>query len=112
MQQIRLYNTMSRKIEDFKPRVSDRVGFYSCGPTVYHYAHLGNLLYMVQCDNLKRMFIANGYDVHHVMNITDVGHLMMVPAKIKWKRVPRAIINLCGILQSITKMNFCVIMMR
>lgn len=73
--QIRLYNTMSRKIEDFTPRVPGHVGFYSCGPTVYHYAHLGNLLYMVQCDNLKRMFMANGYDVHHVMNITDVGHL-------------------------------------
>ncbi len=75
MQQIRLYNTMSRKIEDFRSRIPGKVGFYSCGPTVYHYAHLGNLLYMVQCDNLKRMFVANGYDVHHVMNITDVGHL-------------------------------------
>ncbi|MBQ0013334.1 MAG: cysteine--tRNA ligase [Proteobacteria bacterium] len=73
--QIRLYNTMSRKIEDFNPLVPGQIGFYSCGPTVYHYAHLGNLLYMVQCDNLKRMFIENGYAVHHVMNITDVGHL-------------------------------------
>lgn len=66
---------MSRKIEDFVPIQPNRVGFYSCGPTVYHYAHLGNLRTMVHNDLLKRMFLANGYDVHHVMNITDVGHL-------------------------------------
>ncbi|MFQ6739492.1 MAG: cysteine--tRNA ligase [Alphaproteobacteria bacterium] len=73
--QIRLYNTMSRKIEDFKPLVPGHVGFYSCGPTVYHYAHLGNLKTAVHNDLLKRMLIENGYGVHHVMNITDVGHL-------------------------------------
>ena len=75
MQKIRLYNTMSRKIEDFVPIKPNQVGFYSCGPTVYHYAHLGNLKTMVHNDLLKRMFLANGFDVHHVMNITDVGHL-------------------------------------
>lgn len=73
--QIRLFNTMSRKIEDFVPITPNHVGFYSCGPTVYHYAHLGNLRTMVHNDLLKRMFLANGFDVHHVMNITDVGHL-------------------------------------
>ncbi len=73
--QIRLYNTMSRKIEDFVPLQPNHVGFYSCGPTVYHYAHLGNLKTMIHNDLLKRMFLANGFDVHHVMNITDVGHL-------------------------------------
>ena len=73
--QIRLYNTMSRKIEDFVPITPNHMGFYSCGPTVYHYAHLGNLKTMVHNDLLKRMFLANGFDVHHVMNITDVGHL-------------------------------------
>ena len=73
--QIRLFNTMSRKIEDFVPIKPNYVGFYSCGPTVYHYAHLGNLKTMVHNDLLKRMFLANGFDVHHVMNITDVGHL-------------------------------------
>ncbi len=73
--QIRLFNTLSRKIEDFKPITPNHVGFYSCGPTVYHYAHLGNLRTMVHNDLLKRMFLANGFDVNHVMNITDVGHL-------------------------------------
>ena len=73
--QIRLFNTLSRKVEDFKPIIPNHVGFYSCGPTVYHYAHLGNLRTMVHNDLLKRMFLANGFDVNHVMNITDVGHL-------------------------------------
>lgn len=73
--QIRLFNTLTRKVEDFIPIIPNHVGFYSCGPTVYHYAHLGNLRTMVHNDLLKRMFLANGYDVHHVMNITDVGHL-------------------------------------
>lgn len=72
---IRIFNTMSRKIEEFKPLVPGHVGFYSCGPTVYHYAHIGNLRTMIHNDILKRMFIQNGYDVRHVMNITDVGHL-------------------------------------
>lgn len=66
---------MSRKVEEFKPLVPGKMGFYSCGPTVYHYAHIGNLRTMIHNDILKRMFIENGYDVHHVMNITDVGHL-------------------------------------
>ena len=72
---IRLFNTMTRKIEEFKPLTPGKMGFYSCGPTVYHYAHIGNLRTMIHNDILKRMFIENGYAVHHVMNITDVGHL-------------------------------------
>ena len=72
---IKLYNTMSRKIEEFKPLVPNQVSFYSCGPTVYGYQHLGNMRAFVNGDILKRMFIENGYDVRHVMNITDVGHL-------------------------------------
>ena len=72
---IRLYNTMSRKLEEFKPLQPGKVGFYSCGPTVYHYTHLGNLRTFLHNDFLKRMFLENGYDVRHIMNITDVGHL-------------------------------------
>ncbi len=72
---IRLFNTMTRKTEEFKPLVPGKMGFYSCGPTVYHYAHIGNMRAMIHNDILKRMFIENGYTVHHVMNITDVGHL-------------------------------------
>lgn len=72
---IRLFNTMTRKIEEFKPMVPGKMGFYSCGPTVYWDQHIGNMRSFVNSDILKRMFIENGYDVHHVMNITDVGHL-------------------------------------
>ena len=72
---VKLFNTMSRKIEDFKPIKEQEVGFYSCGPTVYHYAHIGNLRSFIQNDILKRMLIENGYKVRHVMNLTDVGHL-------------------------------------
>jgi cysteinyl-tRNA synthetase len=73
--QINLYNTMSRKVEEFKPLIPGQVGFYSCGPTVYHHAHIGNMRTMIMNDILKRMFLANGYKVRHIMNITDVGHL-------------------------------------
>jgi len=66
---------MSRKLEEFIPLRPGHVGFYSCGPTVYHYTHIGNLRSFVLADLLKRMFIENGYDVYNVMNITDVGHL-------------------------------------
>ena len=73
--EIKLYNTMTRTVETFEPLVPGEVSFYSCGPTVYHFAHIGNLRAYVMADTLKRMFIANGYNVRHVMNITDVGHL-------------------------------------
>jgi cysteinyl-tRNA synthetase len=66
---------MSRKLEEFKPLVPGQVGFYSCGPTVYWNQHLGNMRTFINNDILKRMFIENGYEVKHVMNYTDVGHL-------------------------------------
>jgi cysteinyl-tRNA synthetase len=66
---------MSRKLEEFRPLIPGQVGFYSCGPTVYHLAHIGNLRTIIMNDLLKRMFLANGYDVRHIMNITDVGHM-------------------------------------
>ena len=73
--QIRLYNTMTRKLEEFKPITPNHVGFYSCGPTVYWDKHLGNMRTFLNNDILKRMFLANGNTVNHVMNYTDVGHL-------------------------------------
>lgn len=72
---IKLYNTMSRSIETFKPINEGEVSIYTCGPTVYHFAHIGNLRTYVSQDIMKRMFLANGYKVKHIMNITDVGHL-------------------------------------
>jgi len=71
-----MYNTMSRSIEDFKPIKPPSVGMYTCGPTVYFYAHIGNMRAYVFEDMLKRMLIHEGYEVNHVMNLTDVGHLV------------------------------------
>jgi cysteinyl-tRNA synthetase len=75
MSDLSLYNTLSRSKEIFKPINDDQVGLYTCGPTVYNYAHLGNLRTYVFEDLLKRVLAYNGYKVKHVMNITDVGHL-------------------------------------
>lgn len=70
-----LYNTMSRSLERFQPINDEEVGLYTCGPTVYNYAHIGNLRTFLFEDLLKRTLIHLGYKVKHVMNITDVGHL-------------------------------------
>lgn len=72
---MRLYNTMSRSIEEFVPINKGKVSMYCCGPTVYNYAHIGNLRTYIFEDLLRRTLRRSGYDVKHVMNITDVGHL-------------------------------------
>ena len=72
---LRIYNTLTRKIEEFKPLQDNKVGLYTCGPTVYHYAHIGNLRTYIFEDVLRRVLEMDGYEVQHVMNITDVGHL-------------------------------------
>lgn len=73
---LRLYNTLSRKKEVFKPIKKGRVGIYTCGPTVYNYAHIGNFRSFIFADILRRTLGKIGYKVKHVMNITDVGHLV------------------------------------
>ena len=75
MDKIRLYNTMTRRIEDFVPIKEGEVGMYCCGPTVYNYAHIGNLRTYIFEDLLHRSLVRAGYRLKHVMNITDVGHL-------------------------------------
>jgi len=72
---LKLYNTLTKKIEEFKPIENNKVKFYACGPTVYDFAHIGNLRAYVAEDILRRVLELNGYEVIHVMNITDVGHL-------------------------------------
>ncbi|MGD9054801.1 MAG: cysteine--tRNA ligase [Desulfobacterales bacterium] len=72
---IYLHNSLTRKKQEFKPIKPGTVGLYTCGPTVYDYAHIGNLRTYIFEDILKRVLIYNGYAVKHVMNITDVGHL-------------------------------------
>ncbi len=75
MPALRLYNTLGRELQEFKPLEPGKVGFYGCGPTVYDYAHIGNLRAYVLHDTLVRSLRFLGYEVKHVMNITDVGHL-------------------------------------
>jgi len=72
---MRLYNTLSRKVEEFKPLNPPVVNFYSCGPTVYDYSHIGHMRTYIGNDVLKRTLNYLGFKVNHVMNITDVGHL-------------------------------------
>ena len=70
-----LYNSLTRKREEFVPRVEGKVSMYTCGPTVYHFAHIGNLRTYIMEDVLEKYLSYSGYDVNRVMNITDVGHL-------------------------------------
>ena len=70
-----LYNTLTRKREKFIPLKKGQVGLYTCGPTVYNYAHIGNLRSYIFEDILKRTLLFNEFKVNHVMNVTDVGHL-------------------------------------
>lgn len=74
--QIKFYNTLTKKKEDFIPIDKELVKMYSCGPTVYYFAHIGNLRAYLFMDNLRRVLQYNGYNLKHVMNITDVGHLV------------------------------------
>ena len=72
---MRLYNTLTKKVEEFIPWDKDKVTMYTCGPTVYHYAHIGNLRTYIAEDILEKSLNYLGYNVKRVMNITDVGHL-------------------------------------
>lgn len=72
---MKLYNTLTRTKEDFTPRVPGEVKMYTCGPTVYHFAHIGNLRSYIMEDVLEKFLRYDGYAVTRVMNITDVGHL-------------------------------------
>ena len=80
--ELRLYDSFTRSLRDFKPLnpapqdVQAEVGMYTCGLTVYDYAHIGNMRTFIFEDILRRVLLLNGYKVKHVMNITDVGHLV------------------------------------
>ena len=69
---LKFYNTLSRRLEEFRPIVPGKVGLYTCGPTVYNYAHIGNFRCYAFEDILKRTLLFLGYEVKHVMNLTDV----------------------------------------
>lgn len=72
---VQFYNTLTRQKGEFKPLEGNTVRIYSCGPTVYSYAHIGNFRAYIFMDTLRRVLQYNGYELNHVMNITDVGHL-------------------------------------
>jgi len=72
---LKIYNTLTRKKEIFKPLKKRRVGLYTCGPTIYWYQHIGNLRTYIFADILKRTLEFNNYKVKQIMNVTDVGHL-------------------------------------
>ena len=71
----KFYNTLTRQIDTVVPRVDGKIGMYTCGPTVYHFAHIGNIRSYIMEDVLEKALRYVGYDVKRVMNITDVGHL-------------------------------------
>jgi len=73
---LKIYNTLTKQKEEFKPINNNEVKIYSCGPTVYNFAHIGNLRAYLFMDNLRRVLKYNGYRLKHAMNITDVGHLV------------------------------------
>ena len=70
-----LYNTLTKSVDEFVPNEEGKVAMYTCGPTVYHFAHIGNLRSYIMEDVLEKYLRYVGYDVKRVMNITDVGHL-------------------------------------
>lgn len=73
---LKLFNSLTKQLEEFKPIRGNHVGMYACGPTVYQFAHIGNFRAYVTSDLLVRVLKYNGYEVNFVMNITDVGHLV------------------------------------
>ena len=75
MAKLNLYNTLTKKVDEFQPIEEGKVSMYTCGPTVYHFAHIGNLRSYLMEDVLEKYLRYIGYDVKRVMNITDVGHL-------------------------------------
>jgi len=72
---MRLYNTLARRVEDVEPIEPGHVRIYTCGPTVYRYAHLGNLRTFLLADLIRRGLELEGLRVTQIMNITDVGHM-------------------------------------
>ena len=73
---LKLYNTLNRKLENFKPLSDGIVKIYTCGPTVYNFQHIGNFAAQIYWDLLVRTLRADGYAVRRVLNLTDVGHLV------------------------------------
>jgi cysteinyl-tRNA synthetase len=80
---LRLYNTLTRRVEPFEPLQAGRVSLYTCGPTIYNYAHIGNFRTFLFQDLLRRWLEASGYEVFHIMNLTDVDDRTIAAAREK-----------------------------
>ena len=72
---MKIYNTLTKRVEELVPNEAGKIKMYTCGPTVYHFAHIGNLRTYIMEDVLEKSLRYVGYNVKRVMNITDVGHL-------------------------------------
>ena len=83
---LRLFNTMSARVEEFRPIHGNEVRMYACGPTVYDYGHIGNFRTFVHVDLLRRFLEQQGYKLQHVMNITDVDDKIIRNAARAWRR--------------------------
>ena len=103
-----LYNSATHKKEEFKTHTPNHVEMYTCGPTVYHFAHIGNLRSYIMEDVLEKYLRYVGYDVNRVMNITDVGHLTSdaTRARIRCSRALGASIRPLWRSPSTTPMRF------
>lgn len=78
---LRLFNSLGNTLQEFRPQADDEVRMYNCGPTVYDYAHVGNMRAFLMADLLRRTLECRGYRVRQVMNITDVGHMTVDDAR-------------------------------
>ena len=86
---LKVYNTLTRKKEEFKPLVSGQISMYVCGPTVYNYIHIGNARSSIAFDTIRRYFEYKGYKVKYVSNFTDVDHKMINEARAEGTTVPK-----------------------
>lgn len=104
----KFYNTLTKKIETVIPHEDGKIAMYTCGPTVYHFAHIGNLRSYIMEDVLEKSLRYVGYDVKRVMNITDVGHLASDAdtGEDKMLRVQSVNIRRLWRSQSFTQMHF------
>ncbi|MFR6599348.1 MAG: class I tRNA ligase family protein, partial [Finegoldia magna] len=104
---MKLYNTLTRKKEEFKPIKEKNVGIYVCGPTVYNYIHVGNARPIVVFDTLRRYFIYKGYNVKFVSNFTDIDDKIINKAKdenIDFREITKKYIQ--AYLDNVSGLNF------
>ena len=104
---MKLYNTLTRKKEEFKPIKEKNVGIYVCGPTVYNYIHVGNARPIVVFDTLRRYFIYKGYNVKFVSNFTDIDDKIINKAKdenIDFREITKKYIQ--AYLHNVSGLNF------